>query len=105
MGNEERERAINFIVDSLARLTVQVESQDARLDKVIMAHEKAEYRLDRYERILRLMISAGRRERNVRNEADERLTKALTDLTESQFHTDSRLDALVDIVRQRMNGV
>jgi hypothetical protein len=71
----------------------------------------AERRLNRYERIMKMMIRAGRRERRARHESDERLTKALTDLTEAQkrteysiAHTDSKLDALVDIVRQRLNG-
>ena len=50
------------------------------------------------------MIRAGRRERRTRSQADERLTNALAELADSQTHTDSRLDALVDVVRQRLNG-
>jgi hypothetical protein len=51
------------------------------------------------------------RERKVRSEADERLTKALVDLADAQrrteesiAHTDRRLDALIDFVRQQQNG-
>ena len=36
--------------------------------------------------------------------ADERLHTALTQLAESQAHTDRRLDALIDIVRGGRNG-
>jgi chromosome segregation ATPase len=36
--------------------------------------------------------------------ADERVQTALTQLAESQAHTDRRLDALIDIVRSRLNG-
>lgn len=64
------------------------------------------------------MIRAGRRERKTRSEADERLKEAderlkiaQTELTQAQkitehsiAHTDAKLDALVDIVRQRFNG-
>ena len=78
---------------------------------MIASHEKAERRLDRNERILKLMIRAGRRERQTRSEADERLTNALAELTEAQkrtedsiAHTDGKLDALVDIVREGRNG-
>jgi chromosome segregation ATPase len=104
MTSEERDRAMNFVIDSLAGLVANGEKQNARLDKLIASHEKAEHRLDRYDRILRLMIRAGRRERSTRSQADERLTKALAELADSQAHTDSQLDALVDIVRQRLNG-
>jgi hypothetical protein len=104
MNNEERQRAMDFIVETLGRLSVNDQSQDARLDKLIESHEKAYHRLDRNERILKLMIRAGRR-------ADVRLTKALAELTEKQkrtedsiAHTDGKLDALVDIVRRQQNG-
>ena len=104
MTNEEFERAMDFIVETLARLSVNDEKLDTRLVKLIESHEKAEHRLHRDERILRLMIRAGRRERQTRSEADERLTTALAELAQSMAHSDSRLDALIDIVRQRNGG-
>ena len=104
MTHEELERAIDFIVETLGRLSVNDQKQDTRLDKLIESHEKAEHRLVRDERILRLMIRAGRRERSTRSEADERLTKALAEIAQSIAHTDSKLDVLVDIVRQRNGG-
>ena len=104
MTDEERQRAMDFIVETLGRLSVNDQKHDTRLEKLIESHEKAEHRLDRDEQILKLMIRAGRRERQTRSEADERLTKALAALAESQAHTDNRLDALIDIVRQQQNG-
>ena len=80
-----------------------------------------EQRFDRLERILKLMIKAGLRARRqtrkhdqkiriiidaqIRNEErfarnEERFAK----LTESQTHTDQRLDALIDIIREGRNG-
>lgn len=104
MTDEERQRAMDFIVETLGRLSVNEETHDARLARLIESHEKAEHRLDRDERILKLMTRAGRR-------ADLRLTKALVELTEKQkrtadsiAHTDSKLHALVDIVRADRNG-
>src|SRR6185436_13410610 len=97
MTDDERQRAIDFIVEQQAKHSVQ-------LDKLIESHRRAEHRFDRDERILKLMIRAGRRERQARSEADERLARALAELAESQKHSDRKLDALVDIVRQQHNG-
>jgi multidrug resistance efflux pump len=102
MTNEERDRAMDFVIKSLAGLVANDQKQDARLDKLIASHEKAEHRLDRYERIMKLMIRAGRRERRTRSQADERLTNALAELADSQAHTDSRLDALVDLFSPKL---
>ena len=111
MSNEQIERKMEFIVDTLAQVAVN--------------DQKHEMRLSRLERIARLMVRAGLRERRTRSEADERLTGALaavalshvelaqsqTELAQSQKetqasirHTDDRLDALIDIVRKQQNG-
>jgi hypothetical protein len=87
-----------------------------------------EQRLDRLERIATLFVKAGLRARaNAREqdqkinilidaqvrtderfnqlaEAQVRLTEAQTRLADSQAHSDRRLDALIDIVRERHNG-
>jgi hypothetical protein len=104
MTDQERQRAMDFIVAQQAKNSVEIE----RLNEL---HSKAEHRFDREERILKLMIRAGRRERRTRSEADNRLTNALAELAEAQkrteasiAHTDGKLDALVDIVRQTLNG-
>jgi len=104
MTDEERQRAMDFIVEQQAKNSVETE----RLNEL---YRKAEHRFDRDERILKLMIRAGRRERRTRSEADNRLTNALAELAEAQTrteaslaHTDGKLDALVDIVRQGKNG-
>lgn len=81
---------MEFILQTQARLTINDEKHDKRLDRL--------------ERIARLMVRAGLRERRTRSSADERLTKALSELAESQKHTDQKLDALVDIVRRQQNG-
>jgi len=104
MTDEERQRAMDFIIEQQAKFSVDIEQLNE-------SYRKAEHRFDRDERILKLMIRAGRRKRHTRSEADERLTKALAELAEAQkrteasiAHTDSKLDALVDIVRQQQNG-
>jgi hypothetical protein len=85
----------------------------------------SEQRLDRLERIAKLFAKAGLRARSefrkqyeilmdaqMRNEVrfernEERfakLTEAQTRLADSQIHTDQRLDALINIIRQGRNG-
>src|SRR5207302_3312117 len=97
MNNEQLERKMEFIVETLAEVAVNDQKHDMRLARL--------------ERVMKLMVRAGLRERRVRSEADERLTNALTQLAEAQkrteesiVHTDRRLDALIDVVRQQRNG-
>lgn len=78
----------------------------------------SEQRLDRLERIAKLFAKEGLRMRSrfrqqyeilldaqMRNEARfARLTEAQIRLTDSQTHTDQRLDALIDIIREGHRG-
>jgi hypothetical protein len=83
-----------------------------------MTHEE---RLDRLERIARLMVRAGLRARRQMRQQDDKITimidaqikneerfaklaQAQTELAEAQAHTDRRLDVLIDIVREGRNG-
>jgi hypothetical protein len=104
MTDDERDRAIDFVIQSLAGLEVISERQEATIEKLTAGQVEAEHRLDRYERILKLIIRAGRRERGIRRDQDARYARRYRDLVDSQAHTDARLDAIVDIVRQRLNG-
>jgi len=111
MTDEERQRAMDFIVTQQAKNSVEIE-------KLIDSHRRAEHRLglteqrlDQDERILKLMIKAGRRghremrehDRRIR-EQDEHFRQRYDEMLESQAHTDRRLDALIDIVRHQRNG-
>ncbi len=118
MTDEERQRAMDFIAQQTAKNSVEINKliethrrAENRLALTVHRLDRDEYRLDRDERILKSMLRAGRRERPTRTKADERLTNALADLAQAQkrtedsiAHTDSKLDALVDIVRARNNG-
>ena len=80
-----------------------------------------EQRLDRLERIAKLFVKAGLRVRYQAREHDEKINmifnlqiqneerfarneERFAQLVESQAHTDQRLDALIDIVREDRNG-
>ena len=83
--------------------------------------KKAEERLDRLERIAKLLVRAGLRARRELRQQDDKITimidaqikneerfarlaQAQTELAESQAHTDRRLDALIDILKEGRNG-
>ena len=73
-----------------------------------------EERLDRLERIAKLMVRAGLRARRQARQQDDKITimidaqikneERFKELAESQKHTDRRLDALIDIVKNGRNG-
>ncbi len=111
MTDEERQRAMDFIVAQQAKNSVEIE-------RVIESHRKAEHRLgltehrldwdehrlDRDERILKLMIRAGRRARRHMRDQDDRWERRFAEILEFQAHSDRRLDALIDIVRANNNS-
>jgi hypothetical protein len=111
MTDEERQLAMDFIVEQQAKFFVDI-------DKLNESYRNAEGRFDRDERVLKLMIRAGRRLRKRVRELDERfeqrfakLTDALRTLAEAQTrteasvsHTNRRLDDLIDLVREGKNG-
>jgi hypothetical protein len=80
-----------------------------------------EQRFDRLERIVKLMVKAGLRARSQMREEGARLNMIIDfqmqneekfrrneerfgRLAEAQAHTDQRLDALIEIVREGRNG-
>lgn len=104
MTDEERQRTMDFIMAQQAQFTVNM--------------DKAEIRVSRLERVMKLIIKAGvraRKQLREQNEQSERNFTALREsqagsdrrldeLRESQAHSDKRLDALIDIVREQRNG-
>jgi hypothetical protein len=111
MTDEERQRAMDFIVTQQAKNSVEIEKliESQRKTELRMEHdelrmERDELRLDRDERILKLMIKAGGRARQHMRDQDARWERRHAELLESQAHTDRRLDALIDIVRADRNG-
>lgn len=83
--------------------------------------KNVEERLDRLERIAKLLVRAGLRARRELRQQDDKITimmdaqikneerfaklaQAQTELAESQTETDRRLNALIDIVWEGRNG-
>lgn len=76
--------------------------------------KKTEERLDRLERIAKLLVRAGLRARREMRQQDDKITimmdaqikneERFAELAESQKQANRRLDALIDIVKQGRNG-
>jgi hypothetical protein len=104
MTDEEINRKFDVVADHLATVAVNQQKSDARLDRL--------------ERVLMLAIRAGQRDRKETRESinalvaaqartEESLAKlaqAQSGLVESLAHTDKRVDALIDIIREERNG-
>jgi predicted transcriptional regulator len=97
MTDEERQRAMDFIVEQQLKFSVDIEQLNE-------SYRKAEGRFDRDERILKLMIRAGRRVRREMRERHKQFMDEMQVMKEFQAHSDRRLDALIDIVRADRNG-
>jgi hypothetical protein len=65
---------------------------------------EGENRIARLERVVKLMVKSGLRARRQMREQDERFERRFAALLDWQAHTDQRLDALIDIVREGRNG-
>jgi hypothetical protein len=111
MTDEERQRAMDFIVEQQAKNSVGIEKllesqrkAEFRLGLTEHRLDRDEYRLDRDERILKLMIRTGRRVRREIRERHKQFMDEMQVMKEFQAHSDRRLDALIDIVRADRNG-
>ncbi len=118
MTDEERQRTMDFILQQQARFA-------ANMQKLEEADTRAGQRIERLERVVKLAIRAGVRERKDTRakldalidshikladshvkltDAQAKLADAQVRLADSQTHTDRRLDALIDIVRDEREG-
>jgi hypothetical protein len=111
MTDEELNRKFDIVAEHLATLAVNQQKADERMAKADARMEKSDARMDRLERVLKLAIRSYRRERketrekiNILIAAQTHMDEALARLAEAQAHTDKRLDALIDIVRDNRNG-
>lgn len=118
MTDEERQRMMEFILAQQAQFWASIQKPEELQQSTAAKTNRHDHQLDRLERILKLEIKAGRRERKRLREQDEGLreqdmrlreqnelfAQRMEALRESQAHSDKRLEALIDIVREQRNG-
>lgn len=109
--NKDMQAKMEFIVNQQAQFTANIQVHDERLNRLEnIVTRLAEITISNGENInsqfamltdahIRLEEAQRRTE-----EAQRRTEEAFARLAESQAHTDRRLDALIDIVREGRNG-
>jgi soluble cytochrome b562 len=102
--DEERQRQMDFILNQQAQFVTNMQ-------KLEEADTQANKRIDRLERVLKLALRTGLRERKERRESTKEAREDIKEIRESlkaliasQTHTDQRLDALIDVVSAGRNG-
>ncbi|MDT5122465.1 MAG: hypothetical protein QOC96_1947 [Acidobacteriota bacterium] len=102
--DEERQRQMDFILNQQAQFVTNMQ-------KLEEADTQANKRIDRLERVLKLALRAGLRERKERRESTKEAREDIKEIRESlkaliasQSHTDQRLNALIDVVNEGRNG-
>ena len=102
--DEERQRQMDFILNQQAQFVTNMQ-------KLEEADTQANKRIDRLERVLKLALRAGLRERKERRESTKEAREGIKEIRESlkaliasQAHTDQRLDVLIDVVNEGRNG-
>lgn len=84
---------MDFILQQQAQFTTNMQ-------KLEEADTRAARRIDRLERVVKLAIRAGLRERKDTRAKLDALIDSHVKLATAQTHTDQRLDALIDIVKE-----
>lgn len=93
MTNEEIQKTMGFIIK-------QQESFSENMEQLRESHTKGEARLSRLEaafvNLYNTVTEIGK--------AQKELTGKVSELVESQVHTDQRLNVLIDILNENRNG-
>lgn len=104
MSNDDIERKIEFIVNQQAQFSADI----AELKEL---HVKAEARMTSLETVVRRLVDVVETGFTTLTQnmsglatAQTLLETRMAELAESQTHTDQRLNALIDIVREGRNG-
>lgn len=111
MTNDETQRKMDFIVEQQAQFSADIQ----RLKEL---HSQAEERLTKIESVVLRLANFTEKGFTNLAAAQTNLTNAQTDLTnaqtlldtrmaelaESQTHTDQKLNAVIDIIRDQRNG-
>ena len=95
MTDEERQRQMDFILSQQAQFA-------ADMGKLKEADERADKRIGRLERVVRLVIRAGLRERRDFRERSGALLDSQIRLNEAQARTDERLNNLITVVEKHI---
>ena len=111
MTEEERQRTMEFILAQQAQFWASMQKHEEVQAEWQARHEEwqnraetridqGSFRVDRLERILKLIIKAGTRARGKIDRRFAEVAEMIAGLERAQAQSDKRLDALIDVVRQ-----
>ncbi len=100
------ERTVEFIVETLARVTSRLDVVGERLEALTERMDRAEGRASRtdarLDRAIRLAVQEARNERKKRQEMEARWAEKMTQLAAAQLITEEKTQQLDESVRKLM---
>jgi uncharacterized protein YjcR len=104
MNEKERQRQMDFILNQQAQFAADIQKlQEAQAEMAQVVNRLAAVTVEGFKQTnakIDTLIDAQTRTEG----ALTRLAESQTQLAEAQTHTDQRLDALIDIIREGRNG-
>ena len=111
MTNDDMQRKMDFIVNQQAQFSADIQQLKELHVEAEQRMTRAEQRVTRIEDIVLRLANIVETAANSTETGFTKLTAAQTlletrmaEIAESQSHTDQRLNALIDIVREDRNG-
>jgi hypothetical protein len=98
MTSEERKRLMEFILQSQADSEVRLQRIEESHERIDSAHEKALKRIDRLERLAKLFVNAGRRERREQRAVDEKVGILITSHIEVEAQMKEQREQLAQLI-------
>ncbi len=93
MTDEERQRQMDFILNQQAQFSVNIQKLEESQLRFEKAQTIADGRIDRLERIAKLMVRAGLRARRQMREQDERYERRFAAFTDALIAIEDRFAA------------
>ena len=104
MTGEEMERAIEFILQNQATLEERIEQTQAQIAETNRIVQMQAISQSEFNQTITAVITTLSESQQRLTESQQQLAESQRQLADSLQHTDRKLDALIDIVRERLEG-
>ena len=104
MTDDERQRQMDFILSQQAQFAADIQKLQETQARIIESQEQSAQIVNRLAAVTIEGFNQINAQIGTLIDAQTRAEGSLTKLAEAQAHTDQRLDALIDIVREGRNG-
>lgn len=104
MTEDERQRQMDFILNQQAQFAADIQKLQEAQSKMLESQAETVQLVNRLAAVTLEGFEQTNDAHKRTEEALTRLVEAQAKLAEAQIHTDQRLDALIDIVREGRNG-